>query len=43
MQKNDVLELINIATELKKIKNNDFFIIKGMLIERDLENKKDCN
>ncbi|WP_257790809.1 hypothetical protein [Paraclostridium sordellii] len=42
MRKDDILELINIATKLKRIKNNDFFLIKGMIIERSL-NKKDCN
>lgn len=42
MEKDEIIELINIATELKKINNNNFFIIKGMIIERN-SNKKDCD
>lgn len=40
MKKDEIIELINIATELKKINNNNFFVIKGMIIERT-SNKKD--
>lgn len=40
MEKDEIIDLINIATELKKLNNNDFFVIKGMIIERGL-NKKD--
>lgn len=42
MNKADISKIITIATELKNKKNNEFFIIKGMIIERSL-NKKDCN
>lgn len=40
MKKEEIIELINIATTLKKVKNDNFFVIKGMIIERN-SNKKD--
>lgn len=39
MKKEEIIELINIANELKKVKNNKFFLIKGMIIERSSEKK----